>query len=136
MDVIPAGAGGGRVYEVNLDVDAAIAGEYRAWLDAHVRAMLALPGFVSARVFEVLDDADRDGGLHLCVHYVLPTPPRWTPTCRSTRRACAPTAWRASATASAPRAGCCAPSAPEPPRPEPTRTPRTVIPAQAGIHFA
>ena len=69
--MIPAGADDGLVYEVNLDVDAAVAGEYRAWLDAHVRAMLALPGFVFARVFEVLDDADRDGGLHLCVHYVL-----------------------------------------------------------------
>ena len=68
---MPAGAAGGLVYEVNLDVDAGIADEYRAWLDAHVRAMLALPGFVSARVFEVLDDADRDGGVHLCVHYVL-----------------------------------------------------------------
>lgn len=69
--MIPAGADDGLVYEVNLDVDAGIAGEYRAWLDAHVRAMLALPGFVSARVFEVLDDADRDCGLHLCVHYAL-----------------------------------------------------------------
>ncbi|HRN61187.1 MAG TPA: DUF4286 family protein [Luteimonas sp.] len=59
------------VYEVNLDVDAAIAGEYRAWLDAHVRGMLALPGFVSACVFEVVEGAAGDGGLHLCVHYVL-----------------------------------------------------------------
>lgn len=68
---MPADAAGGLVYEVNLDVDAGIVGEYRAWLDAHVREMLALPGFVAARVFEVLDGAPRDGGLHLCVHYVL-----------------------------------------------------------------
>lgn len=67
----PAAVDDGLIYEVNLDVDAAIAGEYRAWLDAHVRAMLALPGFMSARVFEVLDGAGRDGGLQLCVHYAL-----------------------------------------------------------------
>ena len=69
--MIPTGADGGRVYEVNLDVDAAVADEYRAWLEAHVRAMLALPGFVSARVFEALDGAAGDDRLHLCVHYVL-----------------------------------------------------------------
>jgi len=68
---MPAGADDGLVYEVNLDVGAAIAGEYRAWLEAHVREMRALPGFVSARVFEVIDGAAADGGLHLCVHYVL-----------------------------------------------------------------
>ncbi|MCW5579913.1 MAG: DUF4286 family protein [Luteimonas sp.] len=67
----PAGADGVLVYEVNLDVDAGIAGEYRAWLEAHVRGMLALPGFASAHVFEVLEGAPGDGDLHLCVHYIL-----------------------------------------------------------------
>ena len=63
--------GDGVVYEVNLDVEAAIADAYRAWLDVHVKAMLALPGFVSARVFEVRDGASGDNRLHLCVHYLL-----------------------------------------------------------------
>lgn len=63
--------GDGVVYEVNLDVESAIADAYRAWLDAHVKTMLALPGFVSARVFEVRDGASGDDRLHLCVHYLL-----------------------------------------------------------------
>ena len=60
-----------RVYEVNLAIDADIAPAYRAWLGPHVHELLALPGFVSARVFEVLDGAPDDGRLHLCVQYVL-----------------------------------------------------------------
>ncbi len=59
------------VYEVNLDVDAGIAGEYRAWLDDHVRAMLALPGFVSARVFEVVATPPDATRAEWCVHYAL-----------------------------------------------------------------
>lgn len=38
------------VYEVNLDVEAAIAPAFRVWLGQHVREMLALPGFVSAEI--------------------------------------------------------------------------------------
>ncbi len=60
----------GVVYEVGLDVDAAIAGEYRAWLDAHMAAILALPGFVSAELFEVLEPA-QPGRTGLCVQYRL-----------------------------------------------------------------
>lgn len=67
-------AGGERaapvIYEVNLDVDAALAAEYRAWLREHVAQMLALPGFVSARTFEVVDPP-APGRLCLCVHYRL-----------------------------------------------------------------
>lgn len=62
---------GGVVYEVNLDVDAAIAGAYRAWLDAHVAAMLALPGFVGARVLDVVDPPPAPGRAAWCVHYAL-----------------------------------------------------------------
>ncbi|HRO62461.1 DUF4286 family protein [Thermomonas sp.] len=58
------------IYEVNLDVDAALAAEYRVWLRAHVAQMLALPGFVSARIFEVVDPPT-PGRLCLCVHYRL-----------------------------------------------------------------
>ena len=45
------------IYEVNLTVDHAIADEYAAWLDGHIREMLALPGFASA---EWLSDVDYD----------------------------------------------------------------------------
>ena len=63
-------AAGGIVYEVDLDLDAAIAASYRDWLQAHVRQMLALPGFVSAEVFEVLEPAHA-GRVGLCLHYRL-----------------------------------------------------------------
>lgn len=60
----------GVVYEVNLDVEAAIAAEYRAWLQAHVAQMLALPGFASAQVFEVHEPVEA-GRRAWCVHYRL-----------------------------------------------------------------
>lgn len=60
----------GVVYEVSLDIEAGIADGYRAWLRAHVGEMLALPGFVSARTFEVLEPAT-PGRVALCVHYGL-----------------------------------------------------------------
>ncbi len=63
-------SGGAVVYEVDLDVDAAIAGEYRAWLDAHMAAILALPGFVSAELLEVREPA-QPGRIGLCVQYRL-----------------------------------------------------------------
>lgn len=59
------------VYEVNLDVDAAIHADYRAWLDAHVREILALPGFVSAEILEYRDPAPAAGRRSLCVQYRL-----------------------------------------------------------------
>lgn len=57
------------LYEVTLDVDAAIGAEYRAWLHEHVAAMLEIDGFRSARVFEVLDPAPAHGRIGLCVAY-------------------------------------------------------------------
>ena len=57
-------------YEVNLQVDAAIAGEYRDWLGAHVDELLALPGFVDATVFAVREPVE-PGRIGLCVHYRL-----------------------------------------------------------------
>ncbi|GAA5068444.1 DUF4286 family protein [Lysobacter panacisoli] len=59
------------VYEVSLDLDASIADAYRAWLDAHVREILALPGFIDGRVSEVIDPAAAEGRVGLCVHYTL-----------------------------------------------------------------
>ena len=57
------------IYEVALFVDGGIAAEYRAWLDGHVREMLAIPGFVSAQVLELLDPAAEAGEIALCVQY-------------------------------------------------------------------
>lgn len=62
--------GGELVYEVNLEVAAAIAPAYRAWLEAHMREMTALPGFLGTRLYEV-GEPRVDGGLSLCVHYRL-----------------------------------------------------------------
>jgi antibiotic biosynthesis monooxygenase (ABM) superfamily enzyme len=59
------------VYEVNLRVQRRIEAEYRAWLDEHVRSILALPGFVGASVFERLEPPSSDGEFDLCVHYRL-----------------------------------------------------------------
>ena len=61
----------GLVYEVNLEVDAAIAADYRAWLDDHVAQILALPGFTGARIFEVLEPQPPAALVALCVQYTL-----------------------------------------------------------------
>ena len=58
------------LYEVNLEIDAEIASDYLAWLDAHVREIRALPGFLGAELF---DDAERSSAQQrsLCVQYRL-----------------------------------------------------------------
>ena len=61
----------GLVYEVDLEVEAAIACEYRAWLRGHVAGILALPGFLDALVSEVLEPAPPAGFASLCVQYRL-----------------------------------------------------------------
>jgi len=59
------------VYEVNLFVQRSIAAEYRAWLDAHVQEIVALPGFLGAEVFERREPAPGEGELVLCTQYRL-----------------------------------------------------------------
>lgn len=59
----------GIVYEVNIDLDAAIENEYRQWLRHHVAEILALPGFLEAQVFDVLDPAPAAGRVAICMHY-------------------------------------------------------------------
>lgn len=59
------------VYEVNLRIDAGIFAEYRAWLDLHVREMLAFPGFESAQIFECREPAPAAHARTLCVQYRL-----------------------------------------------------------------
>lgn len=58
-------------YEVNLFVQRAIEAEFRAWLEDHVREILALPGFTSGQVFERLEPAPAEGEFVLCTHYRL-----------------------------------------------------------------
>jgi len=59
------------IYEVNIEVDAAIEDDYRSWLRAHVAEILALPGFIDAQLFDVLEPPPADGRVALCVHYRL-----------------------------------------------------------------
>lgn len=58
------------VYEVNLFVRHEIEKEYRAWLLEHIAEILALPGFVAAQSFDVLQDSDADSAA-ICVQYHL-----------------------------------------------------------------
>ena len=58
-------------YEVNLDVDEDVFGEFRAWLDEHVQHMLALPGFVSAEILERSEPPPPAGRRSLCTIYRL-----------------------------------------------------------------
>lgn len=55
------------IYEVNLDVDVAIADAFLAWLRGHVTAILALPGFLDARISAIEDPPP--GRRRWCVHY-------------------------------------------------------------------
>lgn len=59
------------VYEVNIGLDAAIEHDYRAWLDAHVQEILALPGFTGARILDVIEPRPDAGRIALCVQYAL-----------------------------------------------------------------
>lgn len=59
------------VYEVTLFVARDVEPEFRAWLDAHVREILQLPGFVSAEIFERDEPVDEVGALVLCTQYRL-----------------------------------------------------------------
>jgi hypothetical protein len=57
------------VYEVNLEVDVAIAADYRAWLAAHVAEICTLPGVGGARAWEVTEPLPTPGRVGLCVRY-------------------------------------------------------------------
>lgn len=59
------------VYEVNLCVAVAVADAYLPWLRAHVRQMLALPGFLDATLLQVSDPASAPEAVHWCVQYRL-----------------------------------------------------------------
>lgn len=55
------------IYEVNLHVDAEIAGAYAAWLSQHIEEMLEIDGFERAVWYEV----EEDGREHWSVHYYV-----------------------------------------------------------------
>ena len=59
------------VYEVNLAIDAAIVDAFRDWLAGHVRAILALPGFVGAEILECREPPPAPGQHAWCVRYRL-----------------------------------------------------------------
>jgi antibiotic biosynthesis monooxygenase (ABM) superfamily enzyme len=56
------------VYEVRVIIHAEIAADYRAWLETHIREILAIPGFVSA---ELLSEDDADGATVWTARYHL-----------------------------------------------------------------
>ena len=93
------------VYEVNVEVDAVLADDYRAWMDTHVREMVSLPGFYGAHVYNVLAPAPEAGKQTMSWSSTCAIRPRSTPICASMRCVSAPAACRSSATASAPPAG-------------------------------
>ncbi|MEO5929215.1 MAG: DUF4286 family protein [Candidatus Kapaibacterium sp.] len=45
------------IYEVNLDVDSAVAAEYAEWLAGHISEVLAIDGFEGAEWLDVESDA-------------------------------------------------------------------------------
>jgi len=58
------------IYEVNLFVRREIEKDYRAWLELHIAEILALPGFVDAKSFDVHQDEAGDE-VAICVQYRL-----------------------------------------------------------------
>ena len=71
MNTTKARRGGAVIYEVDLEIDSAIAAEYREWLRDHIAEMLALPGFTGARAYEVMEPAPSAGCIRLCLQYRL-----------------------------------------------------------------
>ena len=59
------------VYEVTLRVQAALAGEFAAWLRGHVQDMLALPGFLAASVARQVEPAPPGDEVVFTCHYRL-----------------------------------------------------------------
>jgi hypothetical protein len=70
-DAGKAAAQDGLLYEVNLFVEAALAPAFADWLDAHVRAIRALPGFTGAAVLRRLEPAAEAGEVAFCAQYWL-----------------------------------------------------------------
>lgn len=65
------------VYVVELEMEAALRGEYLAWLRGHVVDMLALPGFLEARILERRDPPPATGHWVVAMHYRLRDRAAW-----------------------------------------------------------
>ncbi|OGT58863.1 MAG: hypothetical protein A3E01_05655 [Gammaproteobacteria bacterium RIFCSPHIGHO2_12_FULL_63_22] len=59
------------IYEVNLFVKLDIEAAFRAWLDAHVREIIALPGFTGASVLDRIEPAGAPDEFVVCTQYRL-----------------------------------------------------------------
>ena len=59
------------IYAVALDVDTAVIVDYLAWLRAHMREIVALPGFTGAQLFEQDEPPAEAGRVSLRVQYTL-----------------------------------------------------------------
>ena len=57
------------IYEVELELDPRIVGEYDTWLELHMREVLACEGFETGRVFVPEDALADDGWVRRTVHY-------------------------------------------------------------------
>jgi antibiotic biosynthesis monooxygenase (ABM) superfamily enzyme len=65
------------VYLVELEMDAALRGEYLAWLEEHVQAMLALPGFTGAEILIRIEPPPPTGRFVVQAHYRLRDRAAW-----------------------------------------------------------
>jgi antibiotic biosynthesis monooxygenase (ABM) superfamily enzyme len=65
------------VYLVELEMDAALRGEYLAWMDEHVQAMLALPGFTGAEIQIRSEPPPPAGRFVVQAHYRLRDRAAW-----------------------------------------------------------
>lgn len=59
------------IYEVNLFVKRDIEAAFRTWLDAHVREIIALPGFTGASVLERIEPPGETDEFVVCTQYRL-----------------------------------------------------------------
>lgn len=61
------------VYEVNLLVDRSVETQFSEWLQVHIREILAIDGFVTARWFEIesVPEVDQVKKVEWSIQYVL-----------------------------------------------------------------
>jgi len=65
------------LYVVELEMDVALRGEYTAWLNEHVREMLALPGFIGVEILTYIEPPSPDRRWVVCVQYRLQDCAAW-----------------------------------------------------------
>ncbi len=65
------------LYTVELEMDSALRDEYLAWLEGHVREMLALPGFTGAEILIRSEPPPPAGRFIVQAHYRLRDRAAW-----------------------------------------------------------